>query len=106
MVSAAINELHELGEKTLTSKYHIGNEQSLAWHLRFGFVEEPDLRRARLYLQQAEVELWRRGKIGSLTAEEHSKLTADVARWKAEVEKLERIEDQLGFEAVHPMTRW
>ena len=106
MVSAAINELHELGEKTLTSRYHIGNEQSMAWHQRFGFVEEPDLRRARLYLQQAKVELWRREKIGPLTAEERAKLAADVARWEAEVQKLERIEDQQGFEAVHPMARW
>ncbi|HEV2668504.1 MAG TPA: GNAT family N-acetyltransferase [Blastocatellia bacterium] len=106
MVSAAINELYELGEKTLTSRYHIGNEQSLAWHQRFGFVEEPDLRRARLYLQQSKVELWRRERIGGLTAEERAKLIADVARWSAEVEKLERIEDQHGFEAVHPMTRW
>ena len=73
---------------------------------RFGFVEEPDLRRARLYLQQSKVELWRREKIGGLTAEERAKLTADVARWSAEAEKLERIEDQHGFEAVHPMTRW
>lgn len=106
MVSAAVNELHDLGEKTLTSKYHIGNEQSLAWHQRFGFVEEPDLRRARLYLQQARVEIWRREKIGGLTVEEHAKLTADVGRWKAVVENLERIEDQQGFGAVHPMMRW
>jgi len=106
MVSAAINELHELGEETLTSRYHIGNEQSMVWHQRFGFVEAPDLERARLYLQRAKVELWRREKIGHLTAEQRVELTADVARWEAEVEKLERIEDQQGFEAVHPMSRW
>jgi RimJ/RimL family protein N-acetyltransferase len=106
MVSAAVNELHELGEKTLTSKYHIGNEQSMTWHQRFGFVEEPDLRRARLYLQQAKVELWRREKIGRLAAEERAELTAGVARWEAEVERLELIEDQQGFDAVHPTGRW
>jgi RimJ/RimL family protein N-acetyltransferase len=106
MVSAAINELHELGEKRLTSKYHIGNEQSMGWHQRFGFVEEPDLRRARLYMQQARTELWRREKIGRLTAEELAKLTADVTRWEAEVEKLERVEEEQGFAAVHPMSRW
>jgi RimJ/RimL family protein N-acetyltransferase len=106
MVSAAINELHELGEKRLTSRYHIGNEQSMAWHQRFGFVEEPDLRRARLYLQQARVELWRREKIGHLTAEERANLTVDLARWEAEVKKLEHIEGQQGFEAVHPIARW
>ena len=106
MVSAAINELQDLGEKTLNSKYHIGNERSMAWHQRFGFVEEPDLQRARLYLRQAKVELWRREKIGSLTEEERAKLTADAERWEAEVEKLQRIEDLLGFGAVHPMMRW
>jgi|SRR5687767_8459737 len=106
MVSAAINELHEIGEKTLTSKYHIGNEQSMGWHQRFGFLEEPDLRRARLYMRQARVELWRREKLASLTDEERSKLTADVERWEAEVDKLERIEKRQGFGAVHPMTRW
>ncbi len=106
MVSAAVNELQELGEKALTSRYHIGNEESMAWHQRFGFVEEPDLRRARLYLQQARVELWRREKISPLTAEERAKLAADVARWKAEVEELERIEEERGFDAVHPMARW
>jgi hypothetical protein len=78
----------------------------MAWHQRFGFVEEPDLRRAQLYLQQSKVELWRREKIGSLNAEERAKLTADVATWKAEVERLELIEDQQGFDAVHPLTRW
>ena len=106
MVSAAIIELHELGEKTLTSRYHIGNEQSLAWHQRFGFVETPDLRRARLYLQQSKVELWRREKIGGLTAEERAKLNAEAARWEAEVETLQRIEDEQGFDAVHPILRW
>jgi GNAT superfamily N-acetyltransferase len=106
LVSAAINELHELGEKTLTSRYHIGNEQSLNWHQRFGFIEEPDLRRARLYMQQARVELWRREQIGPLPPEEREKLTAAVTRWESEVENLERIEDQYGFDAVHPMTRW
>ena len=106
MVSAAINELHELGEKALTSKYHIGNELSMSWHQRFGFVEEPDLRRARLYMQRSRTELWRREKLGSLTAEELAKLTAEVTRWEAEVEKLERVEDEQGFAAVHPMSRW
>jgi RimJ/RimL family protein N-acetyltransferase len=91
MVSAAINELHDLGEKILTSRYHIGNEQSMAWHQRFGFVEKPDLRRANLYLQQAKVELGRREKIGGLTREERAKLDAEIARWEAEVEELERI---------------
>jgi RimJ/RimL family protein N-acetyltransferase len=106
MVSAAINKLHELGERTLTSRYHIGNEQSMVWHQRFGFVEAPDLRRAKLYLQQARVELWRRERIGPLTVEERENLAAAVARWQSEVERLELIEDQRGYDAVHPMAWW
>jgi RimJ/RimL family protein N-acetyltransferase len=106
MVSAAINELHDLGEKILTSRYHIGNEESMTWHRRFGFVEKPDLRRANLYLQQARVELWRREKIGGLTTEERTTLAAEVARWEADVEELERIKGEEGFDAVHPMMRW
>ncbi len=106
MVSAAINELHEQGEKTLTSKYHIGNEGSLRWHQRFGFIEEPDLQRARLYRQHFGHELWRRKKIGDLTAEEHVPLVAEAARWEAEVERLERIEDEQGYEAIAPNLRW
>ncbi len=106
MVSAAINELHDLGERTLTSKYHIGNEVSMAWHQRFGFIEEPDLQRARLYLQQAKTELRRRGKIGGLSDEERARLIEDAGRWEAEVERLESIEATQGLRAVHPMMRW
>jgi RimJ/RimL family protein N-acetyltransferase len=106
MVSAATNELHDLGEKILTSRYHIGNEQSMAWHQRFGFVEKPDLQRANLYLRQARVEFWRREKIGELTTDEQAKLAADVAHWEAAVKELERIQKEEGFEAVHPMLRW
>jgi hypothetical protein len=57
-------------------------------------------------LQQARVELWRRDKIGGLTAEERAKLAAEVAQWETEVEELEHIKSEEGFEAVHPMMRW
>ena len=66
------------------------------------FVEKPDLQRANLFLRHARVELWRREEIGGLRAEERAILAADVARWEAEVEELERIKDEEGFDAVHP----
>src|SRR5262249_55850810 len=43
LVSAVNNELHKAGEKTLESRYLLGNEESRSWHQRFGFIEEPDL---------------------------------------------------------------
>lgn len=106
LVSSSLNELHALGEHSLTSKYHIGNEQSLAWHQKFGFIEEPDLIRSRLLRCKADHELWRREQIGDLSLDERERLAADVARWEAEVKRLERIEDEEGFEAVYPFMRW
>ena len=106
LISAVVNELHLSGEQTLTSRYHIGNERSLAWHQSCGFVEEPDLMRARLYYRAADHELWRREQMGNLTPEERERLNSEFQSWKSEVEKLERLEHEEGFEAVHPMSRW
>ena len=49
MVAAALNTLHSSGVRTLASQYVLGNEESRAWHQRFGFVEETDLLLVRLY---------------------------------------------------------
>jgi GNAT superfamily N-acetyltransferase len=106
MVSAAVNELHKLGEQRLASQYHIGNDQSRAWHQGFGFVEEPDITRARLYRMCARHELWRREQLGDLPGEERTRLNAECEFWEAQVEQLKRIEDEQGFDAVHPMARW
>ncbi|MCI0661758.1 MAG: GNAT family N-acetyltransferase, partial [Acidobacteria bacterium] len=106
MVSAAINELHQQSEKSLTSRYHIGNEKSLSWHQKFGFIEEPDLIRARLYYRRADQELWRRDRMSDLTPEERERLGDQLKYWFIEVERLERIEKEQGYEAVHPLLRW
>lgn len=106
LASSVVNELHRLGHATLTSRYHIGNEQSRDWHRRFGFVELPDLAAARLYEQAARQELWRREKLGELTPRERERLRAECRRWGRHVKKLERLEAEEGFEAVHPNLRW
>lgn len=106
LVATVLNQLQRAGAPRLASKYHIGNEQSRSWHQRFGFVEEPDLTRAQLYQMCARHELWRREELGDLPVEEHARLTAACAFWEQQVAELEKIEDEQGYEAVHPMMRW
>lgn len=105
LVSAVVNELHGAGESVLQSCYRLGNDESVAWHRRFGFVEEPDLRIAQLHLTCAQHELWRREKIGDLADGEHGRLAAECARLRTLIDELEAIEDQFGFDAVSPMSR-
>lgn len=106
LVAAVLNQLHRAGATRLASKYHIGNDESRAWHQRFGFIEEPDLTRARLYQMCARHELWRREELGDLPAKERAPLTAACEFWERQVQELEKIEDEQGYEAVHPMMRW
>ncbi|MFQ6042116.1 MAG: GNAT family N-acetyltransferase [Candidatus Poribacteria bacterium] len=91
LVSAAINELYSAGMKKLESHYMLGNDESQAWHQKFGFVDEPDLFLAELYYRHAKYELWRREKIGALTEAEREALSSEVIRWKAQVDELEKI---------------
>lgn len=104
--AAVLNQLHRAGATRLASKYHIGNDESRAWHQHFGFVEEPDLTRARLYQMCARHELWRGEELGNLPAAERARLAAACEFWERQVEELEKIEDEQGYAAVHPMMRW
>jgi len=106
LVSASINELHQRGEPRLLTRYHVGNEQSRAWHRKFGFVEEPDLMLARLYLAVARHELRRREKMGDLTPSEREALLSERERWRAQVDELEKVADEQGFEAAMPGLRY
>jgi GNAT superfamily N-acetyltransferase len=106
LLSDAMNELHIAGETLLKSAYHAANEASMNWHHRFGFVEEPDLMRARLYSSSARHELWRREKIGGLSDRERVELQMEADRWKTEVEQLEEIGDREGYKAVAPILTW
>lgn len=106
LVSDAVNHLYFYGERRLMSRYHIGNDASRRWHQQFGFVEEPDLQRARLYLRATQSELWRRTQLNELTATERARLEGEREQWQTQVEELERVAKTQGFEAVCPDYRW
>ena len=106
LLSDAMNELHDGGEAILKSAYHAANEESMNWHHRFGFVEEPDLMRARLYSSAARHELWRREKIGGLSDRERAALKTEAERWEIEVHRLEEIGGREGYRAVAPILTW
>lgn len=106
LLSDAMNELDSVGEAILKSAYHAANEASMNWHQRFGFVEEPDLMRARLYSTAARHELWRREKIGGASDRERAALKSEAERWEIEVERLEEIADREGYRAVAPILTW
>jgi L-amino acid N-acyltransferase YncA len=106
LLADAVNHLHDYGERQLMSRYHIGNEASRRWHQRCGFREEPDLRRAELYLQAARHELWRREKLGEWSAAERTHWLNECAQWQAQVDELERLAEAQGFAAVCAGYRW
>lgn len=106
LLSDAMNEIHEGGEAILKSAYHAANDASMDWHHRFGFVEEPDLMRARLYASAARHEVWRREKLGGLTDRERLDLKSEADRWEIEVERLEEIAGREGYRAVAPIMTW
>jgi GNAT superfamily N-acetyltransferase len=106
VVSDAMNDLHSAGETVLKSAYHAANDASMIWHQRFGFVEEPDLMRARLYSSAARHELWRREKLGGLSRRERAALKSEAERWEIEVERLEEIAGREGYKAVAPILTW
>ena len=41
LVSSAIDQLHGSGYRRLKSRYMLGNDESRAWHGKFGFVAHP-----------------------------------------------------------------
>jgi GNAT superfamily N-acetyltransferase len=106
LVASAVNHLYLSGERCLMSRYHIGNDASCRWHQQFGFVEEPDLQRARLYLLSIQRELWRRARLNDLSTAERGRLEREREQWQAQVEELERLAETHGFAAVCPDSRW
>lgn len=105
LVSTVSHELHHAKVETLESRYFLGNEESQAWHRKFGFTEEADLMLARLYCHHAKRELWRQEKIGGLLDGAYDRLVAERDRWNARVEELEALAKELGMEAVLSILR-
>ena len=105
LVSEAAEGLSRRGFRRFESRYHLGNEASRAWHLRFGFVDEPDLFLAESMLHHVRHEIWRRERLGDLTPEERASLEAELERWRAQVGELEALAKREGMEAVLPLLR-
>lgn len=102
LVARSLGELHRHGETLLRSRCLLANEPSRAWHRKFGFIEEPDLLLARLYLRCARQELRRKEKREHLSEEDRRRLQVEVETWESRVEELERVADKEGIEAVSP----
>jgi len=102
LVSSAMNALHEAGESVLTSCYQLANLPSRAWHRAFGFIERPDLRYAQAYYRYARHELSRRKKSGELTGADCAELHVELTYWHDQVEALQRLVEEQGYEAVTP----
>lgn len=92
LVAAAINQLAAAGYHTFTSRFWLGNEESRAWHHRFGFVDEPNQFLAGAYYRHAQYELERDEILGHLTPVERDALVAEEKYWKDERERLEKEE--------------
>jgi GNAT superfamily N-acetyltransferase len=101
LIGHVVNCLLAAGETCLSSFCHLGNGPSLAWHLRFGFRELPDLwvvsHRAQFYA----TELVRRERLKELTPAQREELVRQRDYWLAERERLRLLEKQ-DFAAAHP----
>lgn len=92
LVGTALNQLAAAGYHTFTSRFWLGNEESRAWHHRFGFVDEPNQFLAGAYYRHAQYELERDEILGHLTPAEREALVAEKKYWKHERERLEEEE--------------
>lgn len=105
LVAGIARRLTALGDTRLFSCYRIANEESTAWHRRFGFVDEPDLHLAIEKRDHFARELRRRLRSGLLSDEEKTRLETECFHWQREVASLEDIARRDGREAVAPFLR-
>jgi GNAT superfamily N-acetyltransferase len=88
MVATAVNSLHATGIATLTSTYHICNEDSRRWHHAFGFVDVYDQMYIRLKYAWYRNEIWRREKLGLTKGLDA--LAAERDCWYAQLDEMWR----------------
>ncbi|HMB92227.1 MAG TPA: GNAT family N-acetyltransferase, partial [Rhodothermales bacterium] len=98
LVASVLCALAESGADHLTSRYHLANAPSRTWHHAFGFVDLPNLRVARAHHRCARHAL--HYAASSITTQERDALKQEVAHWRREVERLERIAEAEGLDAV------
>ncbi len=101
LMNAVVNALLAAGETSLYSHCHLGNEPSMAWHARFGFLELPDAWIAGARYRHYGYELERHQRLGDLSVEQLATLTQQVDHWNAEWRRLTELERQ-EFHLAHP----
>ena len=106
LVGTAGNELYQLGERRLSSAYHLANEASKCWHRKFGFVEEPDLNVAEAMYRCTRHEIWRREQLGELPDSERRSLIQECERLEDLILTLRKKAERDGLESVYPSLYW
>jgi ribosomal protein S18 acetylase RimI-like enzyme len=89
MLGRAIDSLIQSGFQTLSTSYHVCNEQGRRWYHRHGFEDEYDWYYAKMKVSWYQAEIWRREKLGLAGLAD---LERECDRWAAMVP-----EDLSGF---------
>src|SRR5262249_49522566 len=101
MMVQVVQNLSALGERSLLSHVHLANEASLAWHLRFGFREIPDLWIAEHRWRTYAAEVERCHRLNRYPKIKLAHLKELETYWLAEAERLHDLERR-DFCAAHP----
>jgi GNAT superfamily N-acetyltransferase len=83
MLNWAIDRLIESGFQTLSSRYHICNEDSRLWHHHHGFQDEYDWYYIKLKMSWCRSEIWRREQLKLTDGLEE--LNREYDRWDAQM---------------------
>jgi len=84
MVNTAANQLYDEGTTELHSAYHICNEGSRKWHIKFGFKEMPDQFYCRMKYSWYGHEIWRLERLDKNADLDELKRERD--RWHAQLD--------------------
>jgi GNAT superfamily N-acetyltransferase len=101
MVARLVQALRRGDARQMLSHAMLANEASLQWHHRFGFVEVPDLRVASYRRLCYEHEVERHRSLNDIPEAELAELTKAAAQCRAEVRRLEEMEEK-DFWSAHP----
>ena len=103
LLSYAANRLLSMEYGRLISYCQLSNDIGNLWHKKVGFRELPDLQIARMRRSYYSNELDRLDSLNELDEEEREVLSSKIAKWEKEINRLKKIEESQGFNAVHPL---
>jgi GNAT superfamily N-acetyltransferase len=83
MLTWAIDRMIESGFQTLSSRYHICNEDSRLWHHRQGFTDEYDWYYIKLKMSWYRSEIWRREQLKLTDGLEE--LRRESEQWESQI---------------------